>query len=184
VKYLYVPLGGNKRRAQIIWIVFFFVGIWHDLMIRWIVWALLNCVFFSLEILILTQFHSSTALQPSLPQHSNSEDHNAQEHHKTHKDHSGMNEYVQQVFHWIKTSKWMEVVIGVSGTVNIYLLMIANLSLLYGMDTFPFMEKAFLSNSSLFILCCASLWLFCGVILMREMESKSKQSSIKDYSKK
>ena len=31
VRYLYIPLGGSRRRAAAIWPTFFFVAVWHDL---------------------------------------------------------------------------------------------------------------------------------------------------------
>ena len=34
VRYLYIPLGGSRRRAAIIWPIFFFVAVWHDLEVR------------------------------------------------------------------------------------------------------------------------------------------------------
>lgn len=34
VRYLYVPLGGSRRRALVIWPIFFFVALWHDLEVR------------------------------------------------------------------------------------------------------------------------------------------------------
>ena len=37
VQYLYVPLGGNRRRTLNIWPIFLFVALWHDLEVpgRW-----------------------------------------------------------------------------------------------------------------------------------------------------
>jgi hypothetical protein len=32
------------------WIVFTFIGLWHDLMWRWLAWAWLNVIFFSIEL--------------------------------------------------------------------------------------------------------------------------------------
>mgnify|MGYP001810695322 CR=1 FL=1 len=34
VRYMYVPLGGSTRRVWIIWPIFFFVALWHDLEVR------------------------------------------------------------------------------------------------------------------------------------------------------
>ena len=36
MRYLYVPLGGARRRALVIWPVFFFVAVWHDLEVGWV----------------------------------------------------------------------------------------------------------------------------------------------------
>jgi hypothetical protein len=30
VRYMYVPLGGSSNRAVSVWIIFMFVGLWHD----------------------------------------------------------------------------------------------------------------------------------------------------------
>jgi len=59
VRYLYVPLGGSKTQAITIWIIFSFIGLWHDLLSRWLAWAWCNCVFFSLEIAIMKVFSST-----------------------------------------------------------------------------------------------------------------------------
>jgi len=58
VRYLYVPLGGSKSQVWSIWIIFTFIGIWHDLWWRWIAWAWLNCIFFSGERAVQALFHS------------------------------------------------------------------------------------------------------------------------------
>ena len=38
VRYLYIPLGGGRRRAAIIWPIFFFVAVWHDLEVSLLTW--------------------------------------------------------------------------------------------------------------------------------------------------
>ncbi|EGC31081.1 hypothetical protein DICPUDRAFT_157122 [Dictyostelium purpureum] len=57
IRYLYIPLGGKKTQIMSIWVIFFFIGLWHDLWWSWIAWALLNCVFFSIEIAIMFYFY-------------------------------------------------------------------------------------------------------------------------------
>jgi len=59
IRYLYVPLGGRKYQQYSIWLIFFFIGIWHDLWWSWISWALLNCLCFSLEIALMKFWASS-----------------------------------------------------------------------------------------------------------------------------
>jgi len=59
VRYLYVPLGGSKTIAVTVWIIFTFIGLWHDLLTRWLAWAWCNCVFFTMEIIIVQMFSSS-----------------------------------------------------------------------------------------------------------------------------
>ncbi|KAL6043168.1 Glycerol uptake protein 1 [Balamuthia mandrillaris] len=49
IRYMYIPLGGRKTQLYSMWLIFFFIGIWHDLMWRWMAWALFNCLFFSVE---------------------------------------------------------------------------------------------------------------------------------------
>eukprot|EP00026_Physarum_polycephalum_P006722 Phypoly_transcript_06773.p1 GENE.Phypoly_transcript_06773~~Phypoly_transcript_06773.p1 ORF type:complete len:556 (+),score=47.78 Phypoly_transcript_06773:236-1669(+) len=57
VRYLYIPLGGRSTQAMSIWVIFLFIGLWHDLWLSWVAWALLNCLFFSIEILIVVFFN-------------------------------------------------------------------------------------------------------------------------------
>jgi len=58
VRYLYVPLGGSATQAYSIWLIFTFIGLWHDLQLRWLAWAWCNCIFFSIEIMIIKLFSS------------------------------------------------------------------------------------------------------------------------------
>jgi len=51
-RYLYIPLGGSRRKLLSIWVVFTFVAVWHDLEWKLISWAWLTCLFFVPEILI------------------------------------------------------------------------------------------------------------------------------------
>eukprot|EP01133_Synstelium_polycarpum_P004295 gene4295-5016_t len=62
VRYLYIPLGGKKTQHFTIWVIFFFIGLWHDLWWSWVAWALLNCVFFTIEIGIMYYFYSPRKL--------------------------------------------------------------------------------------------------------------------------
>ena len=50
VRYLYIPLGGRRSQWWSIWLIFSFIGLWHDIEWRWQAWAWLNCVFFSIEL--------------------------------------------------------------------------------------------------------------------------------------
>ncbi|CAI9101405.1 OLC1v1038720C1 [Oldenlandia corymbosa var. corymbosa] len=52
VRYMYIPLGGNKRKLLNVWVVFTFVAIWHDLEWKLLSWAWLTCAFFLPEILV------------------------------------------------------------------------------------------------------------------------------------
>lgn len=62
LRYMYVPLGGKKWRLVIAWPIFVFVGLWHDLELRWVAWALLNCVCLCVEGVVLLGVRKSTAL--------------------------------------------------------------------------------------------------------------------------
>jgi D-alanyl-lipoteichoic acid acyltransferase DltB (MBOAT superfamily) len=60
LRYMYLPLGGKKWRLVIAWPIFVFVGIWHDLELRWVAWALLNCACLTVEAVILAAIPSPT----------------------------------------------------------------------------------------------------------------------------
>lgn len=67
IRYLYLPLGGRKTQLINIWLIFLFIGLWHDWWWQWVAWAMLNCVFFSLEILVLQTVHKYFASMKQLP---------------------------------------------------------------------------------------------------------------------
>lgn len=52
VKYIYVPMGGSKNKSLSIWIIFAFIALWHDLLWRWMAWAMMNCLLFVGEIIV------------------------------------------------------------------------------------------------------------------------------------
>ncbi len=54
VKYIYVPMGGAKRKFVSVWFIFSFIAMWHDLEMRWMAWAMINCLLFIGEIAITT----------------------------------------------------------------------------------------------------------------------------------
>jgi D-alanyl-lipoteichoic acid acyltransferase DltB (MBOAT superfamily) len=49
VRYLYVPLGGAATQRYSVWVIFLFIGMWHEIAPNWAAWALMNCLCFSLE---------------------------------------------------------------------------------------------------------------------------------------
>ncbi|KAL4515794.1 hypothetical protein Ndes2526A_g00501 [Nannochloris sp. 'desiccata'] len=59
VRYMYVPLGGTRFRFLIIWPIFLFVAVWHDLEWRLITWAWIICAAFLPELLVKTMASSS-----------------------------------------------------------------------------------------------------------------------------
>ncbi|KAL9317143.1 hypothetical protein ACSQ67_013660 [Phaseolus vulgaris] len=48
--YLYIPLGGSKKKLLNVWVIFTFVAIWHDLEWKLLSWAWLTCLFFIPEL--------------------------------------------------------------------------------------------------------------------------------------
>ncbi|RNF09178.1 putative GUP1 [Trypanosoma rangeli] len=69
VRYMYIPMGGNKRKHLNIFPIFFFIAIWHDIELWMIHWACIICVCFLVE-LFLTQvvFHSRAPIVVALEQ--------------------------------------------------------------------------------------------------------------------
>lgn len=49
MRYIYVPLGGSRSRHWSVFVIFTFIGLWHDLMVRWLAWAMFNCTGYILE---------------------------------------------------------------------------------------------------------------------------------------
>jgi len=65
VRYLYIPLGGSRRKLLSIWVIFTFVAVWHDLEWKLVSWAWLTCLFFVPEILVKSlsnKFQASSSL--------------------------------------------------------------------------------------------------------------------------
>ena len=58
MRYIYRPLGGSRNQLWSVWIIFSFVGLWHDLHVKWLVWALFNCCCFCGETVFLHYFNS------------------------------------------------------------------------------------------------------------------------------
>jgi D-alanyl-lipoteichoic acid acyltransferase DltB (MBOAT superfamily) len=52
VRYMYVPMGGTRYRILVIWPIFLFVAVWHDLEWRLISWAWIICAAFLPELLV------------------------------------------------------------------------------------------------------------------------------------
>ncbi|KAL5194761.1 putative membrane-bound O-acyltransferase [Glycine soja] len=52
VRYIYIPLGGSKKKLLNVWVVFTFVAIWHDLEWKLLSWAWLTCLFFIPELVL------------------------------------------------------------------------------------------------------------------------------------
>eukprot|EP00698_Gefionella_okellyi_P000920 TRINITY_DN10799_c0_g1_i1.p1 TRINITY_DN10799_c0_g1~~TRINITY_DN10799_c0_g1_i1.p1 ORF type:complete len:520 (-),score=81.97 TRINITY_DN10799_c0_g1_i1:61-1620(-) len=49
LRYVYIPLGGQKWYALNIWVVFTFVALWHDMTIQLLKWSWLVCIFLLIE---------------------------------------------------------------------------------------------------------------------------------------
>lgn len=61
VRYLYIPLGGSRRKLLNVWVIFTFVAIWHDLEWKLLSWAWLTCIFFIPEIVIKSSVNTFQA---------------------------------------------------------------------------------------------------------------------------
>lgn len=44
IRYIYVPLGGNKLKVLNMWVVFTFVALWHDFKLDLLLWAWIICL--------------------------------------------------------------------------------------------------------------------------------------------
>ncbi|PNX95188.1 membrane-bound O-acyltransferase family MBOAT protein [Trifolium pratense] len=55
VRYMYIPLGGSRKKLLNVWVIFTFVAIWHDL--EWLK-ALLGNSYFVNSVLLLVQLQS------------------------------------------------------------------------------------------------------------------------------
>ncbi|KAM7270321.1 hypothetical protein ACFE04_029535 [Oxalis oulophora] len=61
VRYMYIPLGGSRRKLVNVWVVFTFVAIWHDLEWKLLSWAWLTCLFFIPEMIVKSLANASQA---------------------------------------------------------------------------------------------------------------------------
>lgn len=59
VRYIYVPLGGRKRRVIALWLIFFFVGAWHEFNWNWMAFALFNALGISVESIVVQWVYNS-----------------------------------------------------------------------------------------------------------------------------
>jgi len=165
IRYMYVPLGGTKTRAYSLWLIFFFIGLWHDLWWKWVAWALLNCLFFSLEIIIMTIAASEKVLC-SKPLFFFSV------------------VLIPNQFEKLWANKYSRNLVGAVGSLNIFLLMISNLAILLGFeDSFKFLSRAFLSEEGgLPLFVAAWFWLFIGVMFMQEIRAgEARMSQAKKF---
>ncbi|KAH9589403.1 Membrane bound O-acyl transferase [Trypanosoma melophagium] len=53
VRYMYIPMGGNKKKHLNIFPIFFFIAIWHDIQPQLLYWAVSMCLCLVLELLFL-----------------------------------------------------------------------------------------------------------------------------------
>jgi D-alanyl-lipoteichoic acid acyltransferase DltB (MBOAT superfamily) len=54
VRYLYVPLGGRRWQWLTAWLIFIYIAMWHDIEVRWLAWAVINCAGLFIEGAITT----------------------------------------------------------------------------------------------------------------------------------
>jgi len=57
VRYIYVPLGGSKRRVLSTFAVFTFTAIWHDLQLQLLAWGWLIAIFIIPETVVTAYFN-------------------------------------------------------------------------------------------------------------------------------
>jgi protein-cysteine N-palmitoyltransferase HHAT len=50
VQYIYIPLGGDRKKALSVWLIFLFVAMWHDFEWKLVAWGILNSGFFVVEV--------------------------------------------------------------------------------------------------------------------------------------
>ncbi|KAH9589028.1 Membrane bound O-acyl transferase [Trypanosoma melophagium] len=60
VRYMYIPMGGNKKKHLNIFPIFFFIAIWHDIDLHLLKWAACILFIFVLELLIGYVWNSPT----------------------------------------------------------------------------------------------------------------------------
>ena len=58
VKYMYVPAGGSRYQLLVVWPIFIFVALWHDIEVRLLGWAVLMILAFMPELLVKREFAS------------------------------------------------------------------------------------------------------------------------------
>jgi protein-cysteine N-palmitoyltransferase HHAT len=56
VRYLYIPLGGNRMKLLNIWVVFGFVALWHELNLNLLAWGWGMCLVIMPEVALMTYF--------------------------------------------------------------------------------------------------------------------------------
>ncbi|CAD8082638.1 unnamed protein product [Paramecium sonneborni] len=56
IRYIYVPMGGNKYKSLNIWVVFTFVALWHDFKLDLLLWAWIICLALIPEIALQRYF--------------------------------------------------------------------------------------------------------------------------------
>lgn len=122
VRYIYVPLGGGKNKIFSVWVIFIFMGAWHDLYQRWMAWAFFNCCCFVIEA-FFTHFVANLKFVQDLKKRSEGE--------------------------WFS---WYNSILSLLYSVNFVLLIIANLSILNSFGwTFHFVQRIFFNEGSEYI---------------------------------
>lgn len=59
VRYIYVPLGGRRWQWITAWLIFIYIAMWHDIEVRWLAWAVINCAGLFIEVAISTSLGKS-----------------------------------------------------------------------------------------------------------------------------
>lgn len=57
IRYMYIPMGGSKKRLLNVWPIFTFVALWHDFEWHLLKWAWLMALFIAPEVLCKSIIH-------------------------------------------------------------------------------------------------------------------------------
>jgi D-alanyl-lipoteichoic acid acyltransferase DltB (MBOAT superfamily) len=122
VKYIYVPMGGSKRKFLSVWLIFGFIALWHDLMWRWLAWAFLNCLLFLGEIFVENVIAQTDVIQ----------------HLKQISDH--------------RFKPYYNILTASVSTITMFGMVIANLAIMHGfMDSFAFIKRVYWNDDGIFM---------------------------------
>ena len=59
IRYMYVPLGGTKRKALVIFPIFAFIALWHDIKMQLFLWAFIMAFAMVPELVVMSKSTSS-----------------------------------------------------------------------------------------------------------------------------
>lgn len=165
---MYIPLGGTQYIYVTVWIIFIFVGLWHDLKTQWVAWALINCCCIIGETAILAFFRRKKVNKM---------------HKKEKKKKTNYYSFNKMIWLW---KKWYwKYICVICAEVNIFLLMCANLAILHGFEGTPiFLKGVFFNGKPVGYLTLYSFFhiMFIGVMWMFEVrEGERRRKEVKKF---